>query len=334
MRAFLERCWYAGAWPCFLLRPLSRLFARVVRLRRVLYRRGWLASQRLPVPVIVVGNLTVGGSGKTPLVIWLAQQLLDSGWNPGVVSRGYGGRADAPRAVTPASDPARVGDEPVLIARRLACPVWVGRRRPEAARAMLAAHPAVDVILADDGLQHYALARDLEIVVLDGERRFGNGRLLPAGPLREPLQRLREVDAVVVNGGEAPDLAIPSPVYGMRLEGERVHRLADPHDERTAGAFAGVPVHAVAGIGHPGRFFAHLEAMGLHVVPHPFPDHHPFRPADLPDGTVVMTEKDAVKCAAWAPEDTWALRIDARLDEGLKSRVIDMLRKHHGQQAA
>jgi tetraacyldisaccharide 4'-kinase len=334
LRAFLDRCWYGRAPESLLLLPLAFLFAMVTALRRQLYRWGWLASVRLPVPVVVVGNLTVGGSGKTPLVLWLIDQLRAAGLHPGVVSRGYGGNLEGIAPVGPDSDPAAVGDEPVLIARRAGCPVWVGRRRAAAAHSLLAAQPEVDVVIADDGLQHYALARDLEIVVVDGQRGFGNGRLLPAGPLREPVSRLREVDALVVNGGGAGAFHQPGPVFDMRLSGRRFWNLRNPNQERDADAFRDETPQAVAGIGNPQRFFVHLEALGLRVIPHPFPDHHAFVPGDLPAGTVLMTEKDAVKCAAWAPADTWALRIDACLGEGLQSLIIDTLKARHGQQTA
>jgi tetraacyldisaccharide 4'-kinase len=332
LRGFLDRCWYGRGSGCFLLRPLSFLFFIVVQLRRRFYRWRWFTVTRLPVPVIVVGNLTVGGSGKTPLVLWLIDRLRAAGWRPGVVSRGYGGSFEGTAAVGPHSDPARVGDEPVLIARRGGCPVWVGRRRVEAAQALLAAHPEVNVMVADDGLQHYALGRDMEIVVMDGGRGFGNGHLLPAGPLREPASRLREVDALVVNGGGSECFPSAAPVFDMVLRGRRFWNLRQPEQERDASLLTGETLQAVAGIGNPGRFFAHLEALGLRVAAHPFPDHHEFRPGDLPAGTVLMTEKDAVKCAAWAPADAWALRIDACLGEGLQSLITDKLKASHGQQ--
>jgi tetraacyldisaccharide 4'-kinase len=303
-------------------------------LRRGLYRRGWLASVRLPVPVLVVGNLTVGGSGKTPLVIWLVDSLRQAGWHPGVISRGYGGTYGTTAGVRPESDAGLVGDEPALIARRAGCPVWVGRRRSEAGLALLKQHPEVDVIISDDGLQHYALERDIEIVVVDGQRRFGNGRLLPGGPLREPLSRLRKVDALVVNGGDAGPVQTLAPVFSMRLQGRQFWNLLQAERVQDADAFHGLALQAVAGIGNPQRFFDHLEQLGMHIDAHPFPDHHDYHPGDLPAGTVLMTEKDAVKCAAWAPADAWVLRIDACLGEGLQSLIIDKLKAHHGQQAA
>jgi tetraacyldisaccharide 4'-kinase len=330
----LERCWYGGSPVSILLLPLSWLFLAATRLRRWFYRRRWLKVTRMPVPVIVVGNITVGGSGKTPLVIWLVDVLREAGYHPAVVSRGYGGEGKGAMPVRPDSNPGTVGDEPVLIARRCGCPVWVGRRRAEAAQALLAYHPEVDVIVSDDGLQHYALARDLELVVIEGERGLGNGRLLPAGPLREPVNRLGEVDALVMNGEGCQAVPIVAPVFEMRLEGRTFWNLRDSRRERDADCFAATPVQAIAGIGNPARFFAQLRRLGLQVAVHPYPDHHRFEPADIPEGLVIMTEKDAVKCTTWASEDCWALRIDAHLGERLQSLIIERLKARHGQQTA
>ncbi|MFN3595323.1 MAG: tetraacyldisaccharide 4'-kinase, partial [Thiobacillaceae bacterium] len=214
-------------------------------------------------------------------------------------------------------------------------PVYIGRRRPAAARVLLAAHPDTDVIVADDGLQHYALGRDLEIAVVDGVRRFGNGWLLPAGPLRELPRRLDTVDAVVVNGGTTDWLRVASPVYPMRLTPVRLRRLCDPEDVRGLDWLRGRRLDAVAGIGHPERFFELLRELGAVVTPHPFPDHHGFRPQDLPAGTVVMTEKDAVKCAAFARADDWLLEVDAVVDPALHTRILNRLPPpRHGRQTA
>lgn len=319
----------------WLLLPLSGLFRALSGLRRLAYRWGLLPVARLPVPVIVVGNITVGGTGKTPLTLWLIQALRAAGYRPGIVSRGYGGRQRGPLAVTPASDPAEVGDEPLMLAQRAQVPVYIGRRRPAAARALLQAHPDTDVIVADDGLQHYALGRDLEIAVVDGVRRFGNGRLLPAGPLRESPRRLDTVDAVVVNGGTTDWLRVASPVYSMRLTPVRLRRLSAPDDVRGLDWLRGRRLDAVAGIGHPERFFELLRGLGAAVTPHPFPDHHGFRPQDLPAGTVVMTAKDAVKCAAFARADDWVLEVDAVVDPALQTRILNRLPPpRHGRQTA
>lgn len=334
MKDLLERCWYGHCRYSPLLAPFSLIFFLLVAWRRVAYRVGLFRARRLPVPVIVVGNLGVGGSGKTPLTLCVAQWLAELGHHPGIISRGYGGRARAPMPVRADSDPALAGDEPVLMARRAVCPVWIGRKRAEAGRQLLAFHPEVDVLVADDGLQHYALARDMEIVVVDGLRGFGNGRLLPAGPLREPLGRLATVDAAVVNGGDPEDFILLPPSFAMRLSGATFRNLRDPGRTATAAEFAGREIHALAGIGHPRRFFDHLERLGLNVTPHAFPDHHAYSADDLPAGTLLMTEKDAVKCAPFAPPDAWFLAVDAILSPGLKTLINHTLKARHGPQTA
>jgi len=299
------RHWQSRGAVAWLLWPASLLFGLVAFLRRFLYRIRLFGSAAAGVPVVVVGNLSVGGSGKTPLVLHVAALLREHGWKPGIVSRGYlgtaahGAPAAGPREATIASDPAEVGDEPMLLARRSGCPVWVAADRVAACRALRAQHPDVDVIVADDGLQHYALRRDLEICVVDG-RGFGNGFLLPAGPLREPPSRLAGVDAVVAHDAPAAG------GFRMALVGDTLVRLNDARDARPLKSFAGRRVHAVAGIGDPARFFRQLAAAGLQVVPHAFPDHHAFRAEDFDFGDadpVVMTEKDAVKCKRIAQAD-------------------------------
>ncbi len=314
------------------LLPLAGLFAVLAAVRRLAYRRGWLAVTRLPVPVVVIGNVSVGGTGKTPLVLWLVESLRAAGYHPGVVSRGHGGRGELAE-VEAGTDPARVGDEPVLLARRAGCPVWVGRRRADAARALLARHPGVDVILADDGLQHYALARDCEIAVVDAGRGLGNGLPLPAGPLREPASRLATVDAVVCHGGGRTVAGGAVPCHGMRLAGDEFVAIARP-ERRRAEQFRGRRLRAVAGIGHPERFFDHLRALGLDIEARAFPDHHRFVAADLPSGTVLMTEKDAVKCAPFAGEDHWMLPVSAEVEPGLLQCILDRIENAHGRQAA
>ncbi|MBI3902949.1 MAG: tetraacyldisaccharide 4'-kinase [Nitrosomonadales bacterium] len=328
---WLEQHWYRITPLHLILLPVSIIFQLLAGLRRTLYRSGIFSSQKLPVPVIVVGNITVGGSGKTPLTLWLAQRLLDNGWHPGIITRGYGGTSTAPQAALPSSDSAVIGDEALLMAQRGLCPVWAGRDRAAAGRALLYAHPECDVLLSDDGLQHYRLQRDIEIAVVDGARRFGNGRLLPAGPLREAPSRLEKVDAVVINGGEAAD-----DEYRMQLDGSIFHNLLNPDITRRTPDFRGQNIHAIAGIGYPSRFFAYLDALGLSGCAHPFPDHYRYTPDDLAYAdadAILMTEKDAVKCAAFATEKCWVLRVDAQLDPALIHHILERLTAH-GPQAA
>lgn len=325
MSEWLQREWTRTSLWQLVLRPLSWLFRMLSAVRRWAYRTGVFKTQRLPVPVLVIGNITVGGTGKTPLVIWMAQQLQNAGLRPGIVSRGYGGKHAAPLAVSGDSNPLVVGDEPVMIASRTKVPVYVGRDRIAAGRALLQAHPECDVVISDDGLQHYRLARDAEVVVIDGERRFGNGQLLPAGPLRESASRLGAVDAVVCNG---PNGGTDS--FEMRLQPEAFRHLLDASRTAVAADFAGQRVLAIAGIGHPGRFFGQLEHMGLQFEARAFPDHHAYTPADLPGdaaGAILMTEKDAVKCRAFARPNWWYLAVDAKVDDALLERVLKKLRK-------
>jgi len=315
----LAAAWYGkGAAPWWTA-PLAGLYGGVTRLRRRLYRSGLWSSVRLPVPVLVVGNVSVGGTGKTPLTIALAEALRARGFRPGVVSRGYGGTEQGPLLLGDKPDPARFGDEPCLI-HAAGTPVAVGRDRPAAARLLIDA--GCDAILADDGLQHYRLRRDVEICVIDGARRFGNRRLLPAGPLREPLARLGEVDFRVCNGGSAEAGEVP-----MRLEGGTARALRDGVTQ-PLDAFRGQRVHAVAGIGNPERFFDDLRARGIEVVPHPFPDHHAYVSGELDFGdgaAVLMTEKDAVKCAALAPAQAWVVPVRAVLPQAFFDAVAERL---------
>jgi tetraacyldisaccharide 4'-kinase len=319
------RHWARRGAVAWLLWPASLVFGILVLFRRTFFKLRIFRSYQAGIPVVVVGNLTAGGSGKTPLVLWIAELLRERGWKPGIVSRGYGGNAQAPREAGIASDPAEVGDEPMLLARRSGCPVWVAPDRVAACRALRLQHPECDIIVSDDGLQHYALARDVEICVVDA-RGLGNGFLQPAGPLREPVSRLRSVDAVVAHG----DAGVPG--YAMALEGEQLVRFTDARDVRPARSFAGQRMHAVAGIGDPRRFFLQLARFGIKVVPHPFPDHHPFvaRDFDFGDGDpVVMTEKDAVKCKRIAGQNAgpqfWVFPVSASLDAGFERRLLERL---------
>ncbi len=314
-----------------MLLPVAWLFAFVVAVRRGIYRIGWLESVRLPVPLVVVGNITAGGSGKTPLVLYLAHELARLGRRPGIISRGYAGTASAVRSVAANSDPREVGDEPLLMARRAICPVFVGRDRVAAARALLMAHPKCDVLLADDGLQHLRLARDVEIIVLD-ERGCGNGWPLPAGPLREPPRRIAAASALVLNGAAATvpaGVAAPA-VFRMRLDGARLYGVRDPARSCGPEQLSGMRLHAIAGIGDPGRFFRQLEDLGLRFDRHAFPDHHVFRAADIAFAgadALLMTEKDAVKCTAFAPDHAWVLPVEARLAPDLAQWVATQLER-------
>lgn len=323
----LDAYWTNKNLVAFLMLPLAGVFILLAALRRIAYRAGLFRVTRVPVPVIVVGNITVGGTGKTPLVIWLAQQLRAAGFKPGVASRGYGGQgASAPLAVTPQSDPTQVGDEPVLIATRAACPVVVSRDRVTAARQL--AEQGCNVVICDDGLQHYALARDVEIAVVDAARLWGNGWRLPAGPLREPVSRLSSVDFVVYHGDA------PLQSHTLHLELTTVQRISDSNDTRPLTSFVGGKIHAVAGIGNPPRFFAQLRAAGLDVIEHPFPDHYAYTVADLRFGDelpVLMTEKDAVKCRAFADSRLWVVGAEARVSPQLATLVMNRLREsRHG----
>lgn len=326
---WLQDAWYKEMYLSAWLMPLSMLYVDAIRLRRWLYRVGVYRQIKLPVPVIVVGNLTVGGTGKTPLVVWLVEFLRSQGFKPGVISRGYAGTAGTgPRSVTVDSEPAQVGDEALLLARRCACPVVVDADRPAAARHLLANFPC-NVIVSDDGLQHYALARDVEIVVIDGLRRFGNGYCLPVGPLREPPERIKQVDLVVVNGGDE----LQAGEMAMACRGEQLVNLHNG-ERKALAEFAGTACRAIAGIGNPRRFFRQLADAGLTCETLAFPDHHAFSKSDLEfnDGKpLIMTEKDAVKCAAFAEPNFWYLPISAELPAEFSQQLLQLLKnKTHG----
>ena len=310
---------------------LSHVFGWGVRARHALYARDYLTRQRLERPVIVVGNLSVGGSGKTPLVVWLVEQLRLAGSRPGVVLRGYGGsaaRGREPTRVRADSPAAVVGDEALLLLARTGAPVAVCADRVRAARLLLA--EGIDVIVADDGLQHLRLARDCEIVVIDGERGLGNGYLLPAGPLREPATRLASVDAIVINGeGYCGGITMPLAPIPMRLCGDRLQALDGNAAPVLLASLAGRRVHAVAGIGHPQRFFAQLRAAGLEPIEHAFPDHHGFRTGELSFGDalpVLMTEKDAVKCRGLGVPNGWYLPVSAEFAAAEAARLLRVVR--------
>jgi tetraacyldisaccharide 4'-kinase len=318
----LEYCWYTRSPWLILLTPVSFIYCLIIRLRRILYRTGLLARARLPVPVVVVGNLTVGGTGKTPLVGWLALLLKQAGYRPGIVARGYRGKARSwPQQVRPDSDPVMVGDEAVMLARMSGCPMAVGPQRVPAAQALLE-HGDCDVIISDDGLQHYALQRDIEIVVIDGVRRMGNGFCLPAGPLREPASRLRKVDLLVVNGlGSQGE-------YPMRMRTTHALRLDNENDARELAGFRGQQVHAVAGIGNPQRFFDTLRQAGMRVEEHAFPDHHGYVSGDVDFGDdlpVLMTAKDAVKCRGFGLRNAWYVPVTIDMGADFGARLLELL---------
>ena len=313
----LQHSWARSGVFMFLLLPFSALFALVSALRRLAYRQGWLASVAVGVPVVIVGNITAGGSGKTPLTIWLVNHLRARGFRPGVVSRGYGGAARGCVVVQPDSLPAEVGDEPLLIRIKTGVPVVVGRDRVAAARTLLARHPGVDVIVSDDGLQHYRLQRDLELAVIDAATGLGNGCLLPAGPLREPVSRLASVDAVVqVVRGDAPSRDVPG-AWRVDYRTGPAWRLRAPQDRLPVSVLPARDWLAATGIGRPHGFFDMLAAQGLRFSPRAFADHHAFQPQDLPaDAAVLMTEKDAVKCLSFAGADWWAVELDVVPETG------------------
>jgi tetraacyldisaccharide 4'-kinase len=342
---FLVTAWYKKSGWLYLLWPLALLFQFIASVRRFYWlqiRRNSSADRLSGLPVIVVGNITAGGTGKTPFVIALGKMLQQSGMRVGVISRGYGGKAPhSPFRVTAESSPAQCGDEAVLIARNLQCPVLVDVQRSRAL-SVLAAGEECDVVISDDGLQHYAMVRAMEIAIIDGARGLGNRLCLPAGPLREPPSRLQQVDHVVINGGSctpyqklSKDCTVMQlrPLYWINVRSaQRMELNALPSP---AAGQPGPQMHAVAGIGNPQRFFSTLSSLGYDAVCHPFPDHHGFTAADLQFGDnviVVMTEKDAVKCAAFAGENCWYLAIEAQLEQDFALRLtgaIEHLRQRY-----
>ena len=305
----IERHWYGSAKRLWWLWPLQWLFALLTALRRQLYRWHLLPSFRAPIPVVVVGNITVGGSGKTPLVVALIEYLKQQQFKPGVVSRGYGGKADGyPYVVSGQSSATQCGDEPLLIYQRTQVPVVVDPNRVRAAQKLL--EFGCDIILSDDGLQHYSLARDIEIVVVDAVRQFGNRQLLPTGPLRESIRRLRRADLVICNGGILPAIS----EHGFALDLQQEVSLHSRQQQKPLSSVRGRPVHAFAGIGHPQRFFDALKALDLQVIAHPQADHQAYSREQFRDlsGVILMTEKDAVKCRDFGLESAWYVPVEAR----------------------
>lgn len=329
LRIWYEPRWRWAAWP---LAPLAALFALTASARRWAYRVGLLSSERLSAPVAVIGNLTVGGSGKTPLTVWLARALAERGVRVGIVSRGYGGVVQQPMVVLPQSNPAECGDEPVMMAQQAGVSVAIARRRADAGRLLLQ-QQALDLLLCDDGLQHYALNRDLEIVVIDGRRGLGNGWLLPAGPMRESRRRLSRVDAIVVNGEGAEALALPAdkPRFSMSVRLAGLRPVGDPAAELTdMASWRGRRVHAAAAIGDPGRFFDALRLAGLDVIEHPAEDHHVWRASELQFADslpVLMTAKDAVKCRGFAAANWYSVEADVDLPQAAAHELLSMFQR-------
>ena len=322
--------WYSQNILAWLLLPLSWLFCLIALLRKKLYQTGMLSSRKPAMPVIIVGNISVGGAGKTPLIIALCELLQQNKLRPGVVSRGYGGKISATHDVSDTDHAADVGDEPLLIHQRTLCPVVIGADRAAAAD-YLAQHHSCDLILSDDGMQHYGLQRDAEIAVVDTNRMQGNGFCLPAGPLREPASRLRTVDMVAHHHPSAVEIRALSasekqqPAFYLSVTD--VRNLVT--DEITSlDAFTGQRVHAVAGIGHPQRFFTSLRDAGVTVIEHAFADHHAFHATDIQFGDelpVLMTEKDAVKCRDFATDKCWVVVVEAKMNSALQQQFLQIL---------
>jgi tetraacyldisaccharide 4'-kinase len=317
----LEKSWKNPNVLTGLLKPLSHIYKGVFLLRKKAYSQGVFDSYRAPIPVIVVGNLTVGGTGKTPLVIYLVEQLRLQGLQPGVISRGYSGNApEYPFAVTPSSDVNHTGDEPALIVKRTGAPMMVGPDRKASIQALLTDH-AVDVIISDDGLQHLALQRDIEICIVDDTSPQKNEHLLPAGPYREPLKRLMSVDFIIRHGG---DVGNADNQFSMSLQADEPLPLLPQAEIIFPNE---MPIHAVAGIGNPQRFFDTCDLLNYNFEAHSFADHHHFTQDDLDfgDDTVLMTEKDAVKCMEFADSRHWYLPVNAKVSKGLIDAIMAKL---------
>jgi len=328
--SWIHRAWYGGHGWYRLLLPLSGVYWLLSVLHRSLYRAGILRTRRAKVPVIVIGNITAGGTGKTPVTVWLARSLAERGFSPGIVSRGYGGsKSGSSMRVDARSDPAVVGDEPVLIAMRTGRPVVVDADRARGADMLV--QDGADLVIADDGLQHHALARDYEICVVDGARGLGNGALLPAGPLREPVSRIGDVDQVLINGRlRTRQEAMPTGLQNaieFRLAATEARRL-NGSLSRSIERFAGTTVHAVAAIGNPGRFFDMLRGHGMQVIEHPFPDHAPIRAGMLDFGDnfdILMTEKDAVKFPRQVSDRFWYVPVDVEIDPVIAAPWLEQI---------
>ncbi|WP_133469634.1 tetraacyldisaccharide 4'-kinase [Paraglaciecola marina] len=324
--SFIDKLWYSPSWYhwpfIILLLPLTLLFWGVSASRRFAFNTGVKKSTSVAAPVIVVGNISVGGNGKTPLVVYLAKRLRQEGYHPGVLSRGYGAKQTSfPHFVTASCTAHQVGDEPVLMRQHINCPLVIDPIRARGANKLVDDHKC-NVIICDDGLQHYALVRDIEIVVMDGQRLTGNGCLLPSGPLREGLWRLKSVDFVVLNGGLANNGE-----YLMALESGRLVNVSNPNKSLSIHDIS-QDVTAIAAIGNPQRFFTMLEQKQVKLKTcTSFVDHHQFTVKDIPSGTVIMTEKDAVKCREFAHKDCWYLPVNAHLPQQFDTKLIQNLKQ-------
>lgn len=316
------KIWQKKTFLAYLLWPLSFVYGIFIFLRHKLYQMHLLKINHLSVPVIVVGNITVGGTGKTPVVIALARFLKEKGWRPGIISRGYGGNTQHfPCLVHKNSNAREVGDEPLLIARHTACPTIVDPNRSRGAKSLLK-RSNCNIVISDDGLQHLSLGRNIEIAVVDGERRFGNNFCLPAGPLREPASRLNSVDFVISKGTTQVN------EFKLSLIPDYFYQLIQPKNKYTSGHFQNKKVHAVAGIGNPNQFFNSLRKLGLKITEHPFPDHYLFKPRDFnygKDAIIIMTEKDAVKCVGFVDARLWCLRTKTELDSKFLNAVLNRI---------
>ncbi len=330
-----NKYWYSDRIVLWPLIPFSIIYASIVRLRRKWYQLKGIFSpnKKSAIPVIVVGNITVGGTGKTPLVIHIAEYLIEQGWQPGIISRGYKGKHRKPTVVNIKSNPKIVGDEALLFAKQLDCPIVVGKNRCAALKKLLKMHIMdsshnVDVVISDDGLQHYALERQLEIAVVDKERLFGNGYCLPVGPLRESVDRLSTVDLVIYNTGDFCD-KFEASLLTMHYTPGKLYNAFQAEHQALLNTFSGRTVHAIAGIGNPERFFQLLKSYGLVVIKHAFPDHHDFRHRDIyfrDEFPVIMTEKDAVKCTRFFDLRHWVLPIKAEVDSRFDAKLLALLK--------
>ena len=319
----LNSIWYKDEAVPLKYKLLSKIFSFFSGFRRNLYSIGFLKRNKIKCPVIIVGNITVGGVGKTPFVIWLVNQLQSKGYKVGVVSRGYGGkREQEPMLIIPQTSARASGDEPLLISKHTHAKIMVGKNRAKAAKSLFQEYRP-DVIIADDGLQHYALGRDMEICLIDAEKGLGNQQLLPAGPLREKKERLDSVDLVVYKGKKAEQLS-------FHYEPLMVYKLGKTKQQKSIKDFRNQPIHAVAGIAHPDGFFKMLSDQGLAVIKHPLDDHHEIQASDLQfndDSVVFITEKDAVKCGDIKTENVWVVVLKLVISEEHKNTILEKVEK-------